>query len=110
MSKFTYNDIIERYKESDYFDKIIIKVNIEINNPNQGNFASYKIDNLELKTDDNFENKKLLEKVKRSKDEIENDIISYRNNNNKEWNLFYLYKEFIQKLGEDFNYYRGQCT
>ena len=110
MNEFTYNDIIERYKESDYFDKIIIKVNIEINNPNQGNFASYKIDNLELIADDNFGNKKILEAVKKSKGEIESDIISYRDNNNKEWNLFYLYKEFIQKLGGNFNYYRGQCS
>ncbi|MCD8906961.1 MULTISPECIES: FRG domain-containing protein [Staphylococcus] len=110
MNKFTYEDVISKYKEEDYFDKIIIKVNIEINDPHKGNVASYKIDNLELKIDDNFKNEKLLKKVERIKKDIENDIISYRSNNNKEWNIFYLYKEFFQKLEEDFNYYRGQCT
>lgn len=110
MNKFTYEDIIGKYKEEDYFDKVIIKVNIEINNPQKGNAASYRIENLELKIDTNFENGKILKKVEKIKDEIENDIKSYRENNNKEWNLFYLYKEFFQKLDEDFNYYRGQCT
>lgn len=110
MNNFTYEDIIKKYIEEDYFDKIIIKVNIEINNPQKGNTASYKIDNLGITTDSNFQNADLLEKVTKVKTDIENDIHSYRENNKKEWNLFYLYKEFFQKLGEDFNYYRGQCT
>ncbi|WP_336832809.1 FRG domain-containing protein [Staphylococcus pseudoxylosus] len=110
MNKFTYEDIIDKYNEQDYFDKVIIKVNIEINDPQKGNAASYRIENLELKIDTNFKNKEILKKVEKIKNEIENDINSYRIKNNKEWNLFYLYKEFFQKLDEDFNYYRGQCT
>lgn len=110
MNKFTYEDIIGKYNEQDYFDKVIIIVNIEINDPQKGNTANYRIKNLEFRKDMNLENEEILKKVEKVKNEIENDIVSYRNKNNKEWNLFYLYKEFFQKLDEDFNYYRGQCT
>lgn len=110
MNKFTYEDIIGKYNEQDYFDKVIIMVNIEINDPQKGNTANYRIKNLEFRKDMNLENEEILKKVEKVKNEIENDIVSYRNKNNKEWNLFYLYKEFFQKLDEDFNYYRGQCT
>ena len=106
---FTYKDIKNEYKEDDYFDKILVKINIKINDPNIGNLSSYEIKNLEINSDEGI-NKNFLEKVKEIKDEIENDIDQYRNHQKKEWNLFYLYKEFFQKLDTKSNYYRGQST
>lgn len=107
---FNYQDIKASYKETDYFDVLELKIKIKINDPGKGSNASYHLLGLEI-NDDNYSKKdsKVTHVKNRIKD-LNEKITTYRANQKKEWNLFYLYKEIFQILSDDFNYYRGQAT
>lgn len=107
--RFTYQEISRGYKEEEYFEKVLIKINLKINDPQKGYLPSYEIKSLDLENESNVKGP-FLNMIKEIKKEIENEIEHYRKNQLREWNLFYLYKEFFQKLGNDYNYFRGQST
>ncbi|EGQ3874198.1 FRG domain-containing protein, partial [Staphylococcus pseudintermedius] len=106
--RFSYKNIKTKYVESDYFDTVEIKIPLTVINPDKSPSDSYKIEGLSVAFENYsehvMEKKDIQSKIKDINEKIEN----YRLKNNKEWNIFYLFKELIQKFHKEENYYRGQ--
>ena len=107
ISKLSYNELQDNYRQEDYFCEAAITIKYIKNVLFNGNGErSYKIVGLELDIQDDDERKeKLTEFINKCNDSIKN------NKYPRDWQIFYLYKELFQILINDkikYNYFRGQ--
>lgn len=109
VDKLSYNDLLDNYKQGNFFDEavIIIKYTKNILSNDNGE-RLYKIIGLELNISDSDERKDRLIRFI----DICNEAIN-KNKYPKDWQIFYLYKELFQFFINDkikYNYFRGQSS
>lgn len=121
-----YKDIAKGYDSNSYFDEYIININY-VNNDSFDENKEYDTVNVEESSDKNenriykiinvsceqefTDNKKLNRLLGSIIEELNENLTKY--NYPKDWQMFYLYKEVIQKLtsiNNKFNYFRGQSN
>lgn len=107
--KLSYNDLLNDYKQGNFFDEAVISIKYTKNIlSNDNGERLYKIVGLELNISDSDERK---EKLSRFID-VCNESIN-KNKYPKDWQIFYLYKELFQFFINDkirYNYFRGQSS
>jgi len=112
MTKSIYNEIQERINHYLLFNTITLKINL-IPNGQGDPFRSYIIKQLNL-DDSDSQNDKLNDELKEIVTALNKQIKLDRNKFDKEWQVFYLIKEILQKLENidscGFNYFRGQSS
>ena len=109
VDKLSYNDLLDNYKQGNFFDEAVINIKYTKNIlSNDNGERLYKIVGLELDISDSDERK---EKLSRFID-ICNEAIN-KNKYPTDWQIFYLYKELFQFFINDkikYNYFRGQSS
>lgn len=112
MTKSIYNEIQEKIKYYDLYNTINLDIKL-IPNEQENPFKPYTINGIYLDVN-NSENKQLNLEYEEMVDGLNKKITSDHKRHKKEWQLFYLIKEILQKSENietcNFNYFRGQMS
>lgn len=104
---YNYRNLENSYKEEDYFDVVNITIPLQVIDPEKAD-VSYKVNDLYVEYDNKKDNCSSKKQIIEVVNKVNQSINLYRKERNEEWNIFYLYKELIQQLRHENNYYRGQ--